>query len=334
MFLGREVVDGAVARGWRVTTFNRGVSGPDRPGVDVLRGDRQDAAAIGRAAQAGPWDAVIDCSAYVPRNVLQVAEALRPHADRFVLMSSVSAYAGWPTEPLTEESPTLPCPPSAGPEHGEDVEDGPTQYGYQKSGCEVAAREVFGDSAFALRLGVLLGPREYVGRLPWWLRRVDRGGEVLAPGDPQRTIQPLDVRDAAQFALLCAQGDVAGGSYNLTAPIGHAAFGGMLTSCTAATGSDATLRWIPDEKLVEAGVRQWSEMPLWRTMPGTWAVDSSRAQAAGLTARPLDATVRDTWAWMQTGDQVDGKERSSEIGLDPEREAALLAELRPDVRAG
>ena len=89
-----------------------------------------------------------------------------------------------------------------------------------------------------------------------------------------------------------------------------------------------------DQDLIAAGVRRWSEVPLWRTMRGVWAVDSSRAVAAGLSARPVGDTVRDTWAWMRTGVEIDGQDRSAEIGLAPDREAALLPELRPHVRAG
>ena len=333
MFLGREVVDLAVGKGWDVVTFNRGLSSPDRPGVVAVRGDRSIADDVARVLDAGPFDAVVDCSGYVPRNVLDMARSLRPCVGRYVFVSSVSAYAGWPSEPLSESSPELPCPADAGPDFGVDVEDGPTRYGYQKSGCELAVRETFGEDGVSLRLGVMLGPREYVGRLPWWLRRLARGGDVLAPGTPDRTIQPLDVRDAAVFTLSCVEGGLSG-TFNLTAPIGHATFGELLTSCASVTGSSSALYWVSDQDLITAGVRQWSEIPLWRSMPGVWAVDSSRAVAAGLAARPVVNTVRDTWAWMRTGDEVDGQGRSAEIGLAPEREAVLLRQLRPHVRAG
>lgn len=157
---------------------------------------------VAALAAAGPWDAVVDTSGYVPRNTLDVARALAPVAGRYVFMSTVSVYRDWPLKPLSERSEVLYCPPDAGPDYGTDTEDGPTRYGYQKSGCEAAAVAAFGaDRATILRPGVVLGPREYVGRLPWWLRRVAAGGEMLAPGSPDRTIQPVDVRDLAAFAL-------------------------------------------------------------------------------------------------------------------------------------
>src|ERR1700712_1434739 len=110
MFLGREIADLAVGRGLDVVTFNRGRSGPDRPGVVAVRGDRSSADDVARVLRAGPFDAVVDCSGYVPRNVLDLARSLRPYARRYVFVSSVSAYAGWPSEPLSESSPLLPCP--------------------------------------------------------------------------------------------------------------------------------------------------------------------------------------------------------------------------------
>ena len=137
-FVGHAIVSAALGLGWEVTTFNRGMSGADVAGVRVLRGDRALAADLARLSAAGPWDAVIDSSGYVPREVLAASECLEPVAARYVFMSTVSVYRGWPVEPLSEASEVLYCPPDAGPDYGEDVEDGPTRYGYQKSGCELA----------------------------------------------------------------------------------------------------------------------------------------------------------------------------------------------------
>ena len=137
-------------------------------GVQALRGDRTRPDDVARLVEAGPWDAVVDTSGYVPREVLAVCERLEPATGRYVFLSTVSVYRGWPAEPLAEESEVLYCPPDAGPGYGEDVEDGPTRYGYQKSGCELAVAQTFGAGrSTCLRPGVVLGPREYVGRLPW-----------------------------------------------------------------------------------------------------------------------------------------------------------------------
>jgi nucleoside-diphosphate-sugar epimerase len=323
-FVGHAVVAAAVRRGWEVATLNRGISGPDVRGVRALRGDRAKAADLARAAGAGPWDAVVDMSGYVPREVLAACERLEPATRRYVFMSTVSVYRGWPAEPLTEASEVLYCPPDAGPEYGEDTEDGPTAYGYQKSGCELAVTSTFGAGrSTVLRPGVVLGAREYVGRLPWWLHRVAAGGRVLAPGSPDRSIQPVDVRDLAEFTISAA-GTKISGAYNITAPTGRETFGGMLGACARVTGSDAEFVWVTDEQLLAQGVRQWSEIPLWRTFPGVWRVDSAAAQAKGLSCRPLAATVEDTWRWMRDTSAPTGDQRAGEIGISREREQRIL----------
>jgi nucleoside-diphosphate-sugar epimerase len=326
-FVGRAVVTVGLAQGWEVSTFNRGVSGADVPGVRVLRGDRSRAADLATLVAAGPWDAVVDTSGYVPRDVLAACKHLEPVARHYVFTSTVSVYRGWPAEPLTEASEVLYCPPDAGPEYGEDTEDGPTRYGYQKSGCELAVTTTFGATrSTLLRPGVVLGPREYVGRLPWWLNRVAAGGRVLAPGSPDRSIQPVDVRDLAEFALRSAARGI-GGAFNVTAPIGRETFGGMLGACARVTRSGAQFVWVSDDQLLAHGVRQWSEMPLWRTFPGVWRVDSGAAHAQGLLCRPLAATVEDTWTWMQEDRAPGGDERAGEIGISREREQQILADV-------
>lgn len=322
-FLGRSVVDDALARGWQVTTFRRGISGEDAPGATVVRGDRTNADDLARLTVAGPWDAVVDTSGFVPRETLAVARALEAVADRYVFISSVSAYRGWPIEALTEDSPVLECPPDAGADFGYDGDPGPSAYGFTKSGCERAVAKVFGPERMAvLRPGVILGPREYVGRLPWWLQRVKRGGRVLAPGMPDRAIQPVDVRDVAAFALQTAIGPV--GVFNVTASRTES-MSDLLAACREVTGSDAEFEWIVDENwLITQGVAQWTELPLWRTYAGVWDVDSTRARAAGLVTRPIKETVRDTWDWLNTDSVEFAHERASEQGIEPQKELEIL----------
>ncbi|WP_211269265.1 reductase [Saccharothrix syringae] len=277
---------------------------------------------LSRLASHGPWDVVVDTSGYVPREVLTLACVLEPVVDRYVFVSSVSAYAGWPIEPLTESSPVLKCPPDADGDFGHDGDPGPSVYGFTKAGCERAVTEVFGGHrTMILRPGAILGPREYVDRLPWWLNRVRRGGRVLAPGEPGRSIQPVDVRDVAAFALLGMQ---TAGVFNVTAP-GDETFADFLGACvTEAAPAGTELQWVADDFLVSRGVRQWTEVPLWRTYAGAWAVDATGARAAGLRTRPLAQTVRDTWAWIRQGRLVE-HECAGELGIDPEKETAVLA---------
>jgi nucleoside-diphosphate-sugar epimerase len=326
-FLGRTIAEQALAHGWKVTTFSRGQSGRDVEGVRPVRGDRTSADDLARLASVGPWDTVIDTSSadFAPRRILAGARALEPVAARYVYVSTVNAYRGWPNEPLTEESELLDAPPDADDDYGRELSPA-AYYGVQKAGSERALLSAFGgDRAVILRPGVILGPGEYVGRLPWWLRRTRQGGTILAPGDPGRSIQPVDVRDVAAFALSQAAAE-AGGAFNVAAE-GHDTMGDFLNACLLATGNGGELRWAPDEVLIAHGVKQWTELPLWRTSPGAWAVDASAARAAGLWCRPLTQTVADTWSWLSSGGAPVEHPRWADHGISPEREAAILAAL-------
>ncbi len=327
-FLGKEVVAGALRRCWMVTTFNRGRSGRDVAGVEAMHGDRTRPDDLERLAAAGPWDAVIDASSseLPPRDVLLAAQALKANADRWVHISTVSVYAGWPHSPLKEESALLECPADADETFGYTGEDGsPTKYGFQKAGGERAVSEVLGDRAVFLRPGVILGPGEYVGRLPWWLLRAYRGGQILAPAPAGQRIQPVDVRDVAAFAL--DQAAASGrGSYNIAHPQGLT-FGDFVQACLRVTEGIGRPVWAAPERLVEHGVQQWTEIPLWRTHAGAWAVDSRRAVAAGLRCRPLRETIADTWAWWRADGRPVDHPRWAAHGIAPEREAKILASL-------
>lgn len=327
-FLGRYIAEGALARGWEVTTFNRGRSGTDAEGVHAVHGDRTVVDDVQRLAQHGPWDAVIDTSSsdLPPRDVLMAASELADRAARWVHVSTVSVYEGWPHEELTDESALLECPPDADETFGYNGEDGsPTTYGFQKAGGERAVDEAFAGRSVFLRPGVILGPGEYVGRLPWWLHRAKRGGRILAPAPAARRIQPVDVRDVAHFALDQAAAATIGG-YNVTHPEGIT-FEDFVRTCLEVTGGAGRPEWARPEVLVEHGVRQWTELPLWRTHAGVWSVDSSRAVQAGLRCRPIADTIRDTWAWLEGDGRPVDHPRWAEHGIAPEKEAKVLASL-------
>ncbi|MEV0480327.1 NAD-dependent epimerase/dehydratase family protein [Streptomyces sp. NPDC050508] len=327
-FLGKSIVEEALCRGWDVTAFNRGRSGQDVPGVHSFRGDRTDVPDLNRLTHQGPWDAVIDTSSseLPPRDVRLAAQALRDTTSRWVHVSTVSVYAGWPHQPLTDSAEVLDCPPDADGSFGYTGADGsPTKYGFQKAGGERAITEAFGERAVFLRPGVILGPGEYVGRLPWWLNRAARGGPVLAPAPAGRVIQPVDVRDVARFVVDQAAATT-GGAYNVAHPEGLT-FEDFLLACLAVTESDGHVVWAEPELLVEYEVRQWTELPLWRTHAGAWSVDASRAVAAGLRCRPLTETITDTWAWLRADGRPVDHPRWAEHGLAPQKEAKILAAL-------
>jgi len=229
---------------------------------------------------------------------------------------------------VTESSPLHPGDPDAtGAPEGTP---GPIAYGMLKAGCEAAiAREYPVDRWAVVRPGVVLGPGEYVGRVPWWLSRMRRGGQVLAPGSPQRGIQPVDVRDLAGFVLHLAESATCG-AFNVAPPQGRETYADLLTACIDAVGSDGPgprpdLVWVDEQWLAAHGVRQWTELPLWRIPAGTWAMDVVAATAAGLTCRRLAETVQDVWAWLQSGGTPVSHPRWADHGIDPAKEAALLA---------
>ncbi|WP_225637448.1 NAD-dependent epimerase/dehydratase family protein [Streptomyces solaniscabiei] len=327
-FLGKAIAENALSMGWDVTTFNRGRSGKDVPGVEPVHGDRTVQEDLQKLAQHGPWDAVIDTSSsdLAPRDVLLATTVLAKRARRWVHVSTVSVYEGWPHEPLTEESRLLQCPADADESYGYTGENGsPTKYGFQKAGGERAVAEAFGDEAVFLRPGVILGPGEYVGRLPWWLERAKQGGRILAPAPAEQQIQPVDVRDVAAFAVHQAAG-VGSGHFNVTHPDGIS-FSDFLTECLQVTGSDGTPVWVEPAILTEHGVKQWTELPLWRTHAGVWAVDAQLAVGAGLRCRPLVDTVRDTWEWWAGSGRPVNHPRWAEHGIATEKEARILASL-------
>jgi len=323
-FVGRAIVEEALGRGHDVTTFNRGQTGLDLAGVEAVRGDRESSADLHRLVTGRSWDVVVDTSGYVPRVVGDAARALVGRAGRYIFLSTISVYPDWPANGVSEASPVYECSPDVGGSAADEASWSAIQYGGYKAGCERAVAEVFGDRALVLRPGVILGPHENVGRLTWWLRRIARGGRVLGPGNPDRSIQPIDVRDVASFALDLA-GSGRAGVLNVAAPKGHATFGSMLAHCAHATDSNSELVWVDDGFLVEQGVRQWTEIPLWRLHAGTWDVDTTMARTGGLLCRPLAETVWDTWAWMGERGGPAPYGRQAQHGLSPEREQQLLA---------
>jgi 2'-hydroxyisoflavone reductase len=316
-FLGRGVVDAALAAGDQVTTFTRGTSGEPPPGVEALHGDRNDPAGLD-VLRGREWDAVVDTSGYVPVVVGRGAKLLADSVGHYVFISSVNAYPGWPEQPVRPDSPVHDCEPGAGNEDGRF--DGEL-YGPYKVGSERAVDQHFAGRSVHLRSGLIVGPHDPSGRFPYWVRRLARGGAVLAPGDPDREVRVVDARDLGSFAVECGRAGVTG-AFPATGPAGQTTFGGMLGAMAA--GPDTTVTWVADDFLVGHGVQPWSELPLWVPDAATYELDTSAAERAGLRCRPLAQTAADTLAWLEAGAEGAPAE-APDTGLAPEREAALLA---------
>jgi 2'-hydroxyisoflavone reductase len=325
-FLGRATAVEALRRGDTVTTFNRGRSAPDVEGVTAIRGDRDDDEALAQL-RASNFDGVVDTCGFVPRVVGKAARLLADSVGHYVFVSSISASGTWPEQIAYDDDPGPACASDAGPDDGD--------YGVLKRGCEQAVTETFGERSTIARAGLILGPHENVGRLTWWLSRMARGGEVIAPGDPDVAMQLIDARDLAAY-FLDSIDDKTAGTYNVSAPTGNATMRSWLTDVAATTGADAQLTWVADDVLLAHEVESWTELPLW--MPAgqggdhVWDADTSGAARTGLTCRPVAETVGDTWAWMQAdGVQPDdadgrfGKGLSGPNGIAPDKEARILA---------
>ncbi|WP_431729099.1 NAD-dependent epimerase/dehydratase family protein [Verrucosispora sp. TAA-831] len=321
-FVGRATVAEGVRRGWTVTVFNRGRHGAPPDGVRQLVGDRTTSDGLAALAD-GEWDVVVDTWDGAPRDALAGARMLAGRVRHYVYVSSGSVYAPPVPAGVTEDGAVVDADPAAA--------DG--DYPTLKRGSERAVQAVLGDRVLLARAGLILGPGEDIGRLPWWLTRIARGGDVLAPGPADLPLQYVDVRDLAVF-LLDAGVSGLGGAVNVIGRPGHATMGDLLAAAVAATGADASLRWIAPDRLLDAGVAPWSEVPIWLP-PGheyRWMqqVDVARAHAAGLVGRPVADTVADTWEWLRRVGTVPGRAgrpAREPVGLDPAREAALLAEL-------
>jgi 2'-hydroxyisoflavone reductase len=289
-FVGRAIAELAVARGFEVTVASRGRTGERPAGVSWHELDRTEPAAI-RPLAAISWDAVIDTWSDDPAAVESATSALSDSASWYGFVSSRSVYR-WPLPPGSDESAAV---------VGLDDEN---PYAVRKRASELAVLEHFGGRSVLARAGLVLGPYEDVGRLTWWLQRAAAGGPMVAPEPADQVWQLIDARDLAAFMLDAAAART-NGTFNL---VGSRSEGvttqRLVEACVAATGHVATPIWIGPAVLARARVQSWDDLPGWvapdTDFAGLHDCDVSAAVAAGLTCRPVEETVADTWAWMQT----------------------------------
>jgi len=307
-FLGRHVVDAALEHGHDVTLFNRGQTRPELFGhVEKLRGDR-DGDLVALAGRT--FDAVVDTSGYVPRVVQQTFDALGDIA-HYTFVSSVSAYADL-AEPRNEDAPVA--------QLKEETEDYRSEaYGPLKGLCEDVVRARF-PAAFIPRPGLIGGPWDPTGRFTYWPQRFDAGGQVLAPKPADGDTQVIDARDLAVWIVEAAETGLAG-TYNAVGEVTPRSE--LLETCRAVAGVESEIVWVDEAFLVEQGVEQWMELPMWLHEPEYAAMQSTpreRALAAGLRTRPLAETARDTLDWVRRGEAPS----DPPAGLDREKERRVL----------
>jgi 2'-hydroxyisoflavone reductase len=323
VFLGRYLVEAALAHDHAVTLFNRGQHNSELfPDVEKLRGDRDGGLEVLRGRR---WDAVIDTSGYLPRVVRASAELLADAVEHYTFISSISVYPHFRSVGMDESAPVATLDdPTIEEITGES-------YGPLKALCEQAVEQALPGRTLNVRPGLIVGPHDYSDRFTYWVRRVAQGGELLAPAHPNWHTQIIDVRDLAEWTLGMAERQQIG-VYNATGPDYDLTIGQLLDTCHAVSGSDARFTWVSEAFLAENEVTPWSELPLWipqsdPDMQGFSDVSCAKAIAAGLSFRDLATTARDTLAWDAT--RVDRAEPAARAlqpraGLAPEREAELL----------
>jgi 2'-hydroxyisoflavone reductase len=317
-FFGRAFVEEAVGRGHEVSVFHRGESEPaDLPDVEHLHGDRKD----GLGTLGGrSWDAVLDTCAFVPREVSEVAEAIGDRVGHYTLVSSLSVHPDDLPVGANEDTPTH-QPPDPDTEEVTDE-----TYGPLKVACEAEAAAAFAGRLLVIRPGYIVGPHDPTDRFTYWVRRAAAGGEMLASGPPDASIQGIDARDLGTFVLDRIEASDAD-TYGVVGPAEPATIADVLGSARSAGHGDTTFAWADQGWVLGLGDRYETWFPMWHPhLPGFHAYDAKKATAAGLRPRPFDETIADTLEW----DRERGLPPLG-AGMTPDKESELLSEWRAHV---
>ena len=317
-FIGPYQVQYALDRGHQVTLFNRGVTNATLfPNVPRLVGDRNLPDGH-KALESGEWDVVIDNPTSNPKWVRDAGKALRGRTKHYLFVSTISVFSD-NSAPIDENGPLLP------PIDIESAFDAKL-YGQNKVRSEVEAKAQFGDNVTIIRPGLIVGPGDLSDRFSYWPVRIDRGGEVLAPGTPNDPVQYVDARDLGEWIVRLAEGKTFG-TFNATGPKEPTTIAEMLYGIKGVTTSGAHFTWVSAEFLGANQVRAWSDMPVWVPPVGRTAgfarVICTKAYAAGLTFRPLAETASATLQWYHA--RPAAEQEKARAGLAPDREAAVLA---------
>ena len=327
-FLGRHLINAAQVRGHEVTLFNRGTKYTDErlENVEQIHGDRNTDL---EKLSGRNWDVCIDTCGFLPQTVKISAEFLRDAVDQYIFISSISAYANFREKDFDESAPLAelsaeqrerfekidPRGELSGPVLGE-------MYGALKVLCEQAVETAMPGRALVVRSGLIVGEYDWTDRFSYWVMRTARGGEVFAPGAPDRFVQFIDGQDLALWIIKAAEENI-NGIFNVTGKPFDLAFGKLLEEIKAVTASDAEFVWAGEDFLKAENVEAWSEMPLYlhesdADARGFLAANVDRALDNGLSFRPVRETILSTLTWRKS---IDGELKA---GIAAEREAKLL----------
>ncbi len=327
-FIGTPQIDYALARGHRVTVFNRGTQTNLPAGVEVLIGDR--AANDYAALQGRVWDVCIDTPARVPHWIRDAATVLKDQIAHYIFISTTSVYASDVAIGQDESAPRLQyARQDAMSMTAAQLAADMSLYGEMKALCEDEVMKHFADCATIIRPGLIVGPGDASDRFTYWPVRVKAGGKMLVPPlhDP---LQFIDVRDLAEWTIRLAESGGKGVEiYNAKGPDYVLTAGALLNCILDVMQSDAVFFEASAEFLAANSVRFWSDLPVWLPSVGEYAGAHRRSNAAaiaaGLTYRKLAETVRDTLAWWEQ--EITRHPRGLKAGLSAEREAEVLAIL-------
>ena len=319
-FIGPHMTELALARGWKVTHFNRGKRDADGvENVETLIGDRKGQL---DSLKGRKWDVVVDNTGYIPKYEKMSADLLAPNTGYCLYISSISAYASF-EKPNDIGSPTGVL---ANPDQEEITNE---SYGPMKALCEKYVRDAYGERCAIVRPGYIVGPLDPTDRFTYWPVRVAKGGDMAVPGTPADPIQIVDVRDLVAFMLGLVERRVSG-DFNAVTPPGALTMGGLIDTNLKATGADTRITWIDEDFLAANMKPEEMNFAPWGPMRGIEAGGSltgvSHSLAQGLKSRPLEDIVRDTLAWHET--RPAERKAALRSGFTPEREAEILAAWR------
>ncbi|HVZ78582.1 MAG TPA: NAD-dependent epimerase/dehydratase family protein [Gemmatimonadaceae bacterium] len=327
-FTGPEQVNYALARGHRVTLFNRNKT---RPGmfagkVTELIGDlNSDTSAL----EGKSFDVVIDNPTTFPAWVRNVAKYMAGHTKHYIFISTMSVYADNSRPDMDESDGLTPMPAGLDP-YTLVPDNARKYYGALKTFAEQEVQKHYPGINTIVRPGLIVGPLDRSDRFTYWPYRIDKGGEVLAPGTPDDPAQIIDSRDLAEWMIRMAENREMG-TYNACGPDKPMTIAEMLYGIRAVTTAGAQFTWVPADFLQEQKIRGWRDMPVWLPPTGATAGfmrrSNARAVAKGLTFRPLAVTAKDTLDWNRTRPEAELKAlaEGAVAGISAEREAEVLA---------
>ena len=329
-FIGPHQVEYALSRGHEVTLFNRGRTNTHLfPGVEKLVGDRANDLS---ALEGRSWDAVVDNSATsAPQWVELSANLLKDTCERYIFVSTRSVYADTSRVPMTIAAPVW-------THESANVDPGAERlpYGLAKALSEQIARDAFGPGrTLVFRPGLIIGPGDTTDRFTYWPVRIHRGGEVLAPGDGTDPVQIIDVRDFGEWLVEMAEAGESG-TYNVVGPRTPRPMAELLYGIRAVTTAESTFTWVDTDFLINAGLRPYRELPVWRPArdgaEGFARFDLTPEVEKGLTFRSLADTAAATLEYHFSRSAE--RQAALRAGVSAEREQEVLGMWRAFRRGG